>query len=146
MLSTLVYWLFELNPETPVKLRILALEAIVVALIAAPAVAHHSYAMFDAEKTVTLEGTVKQFQWTNPHSWIYLTASDASGQSGDWAIELGAPNGLARQGWAPKSLTAGMKIKAVIHPLKDGKAGGQLVSLTLPDGKQLGELPPSANP
>ena len=121
------------------KLRTLALGAVVVAMLATSAVAHHSYAMFDAGKSVTVEGTVKKFQWTNPHSWVYVSVADAAGASADWAIEMGAPGGLARQGWTPKTLTPGMKVKVQFHPLKDGGAGGQFVSVTLPDGKQLGD-------
>jgi hypothetical protein len=94
--------------------------------------------MFDAEKKVTLEGTVKEFQWTNPHSWILMTVSNAQGQPEQWAIEMGGPSGLARQGWVPKTLTPGMKVKTVIHPLRDGTAGGQFMAITLPDGTEMG--------
>ena len=96
--------------------------------------AHHSFAMFDAEKTVKLDGTVKEFQWTNPHSWILITVKNAQGADEQWAIEMGGPAGLARQGWVPKTLTPGMKVTAVIHPLKDGTRGGQFMAVTLPDG------------
>ena len=130
--------------------RALGLAAIAVSamtLSALPAVAHHSFAMFDAEKTKTLEGTVKEFQWTNPHSWILLTVDNAQGQPEQWAIEMGGPGGLARQGWVPKTLLPGMKVKAVIHPLRDGNNGGQFMAVTLPDGTQMGNLnaAPSAN-
>jgi hypothetical protein len=107
-------------------------------MYAVPALAHHSFAMFDAEKSITLDGTVKEFQWTNPHSWILMNVPDASGTPQQWAIEMGAPGGLARQGWLPKTLTPGMKISAIIHPLKDGTHGGQFMAVTLPDGKQMG--------
>lgn len=120
------------------KLKFFGLEAIVIAMVTLPAVAHHSFAMFDSTKTATVEGTVKKFQWANPHSWIYMSVPDAKGQPEDWAIELGAPNGLAKQGWTPKTLAPGMNVKVVIHPLRDGKAGGQFMSITLPDGKQMG--------
>jgi hypothetical protein len=100
---------------------------------AVPAIAHHSFAMFDAEKAIELKGTVKEFQWTNPHAWILM---DVSGKQ--WAIEMGGPGGLARQGWLPKTLTPGMAISAIIHPLKDGTNGGQFMAVTLPDGKQMG--------
>jgi len=110
-----------------------------VAIHAVPAAAHHSFAMFDAGKTVTLEGTVKEFQWTNPHSWIYLTVIDKEGNSVQWAVELGAPSGLVRQGWLPKTLTPGMDIKLIIHPLRSGDPGGQFLQVTLPDGRQLGD-------
>jgi hypothetical protein len=120
------------------KFKSLGLAGIAVAMSAFPAFAHHSFAMFDAEKKVTLDGTVKEFQWTNPHSWILLTVSNAQGQPEQWAIEMGGPSGLARQGWVPKTLTPGMKVQAVIHPLRDGTPGGQFMAVTLPDGTQLG--------
>jgi Family of unknown function (DUF6152) len=130
--------------------RSLGLAAIAVSAItlsALPAVAHHSFAMFDAEKTKTLEGTVKEFQWTNPHSWILLTVDNAQGQPEQWAIEMGGPGALARQGWVPKTLRPGMKVKTVIHPLRDGNNGGQFMAVTLPDGTLMGNptAAPSAN-
>ena len=120
------------------NLKLVSVTAVVVAAFAAPAFAHHSFAMFDAEKKVTLEGTVKEFQWTNPHSWILMTVNNAQGQAEQWAIEMGGPSGLARQGWVPKTLTPGMKVKTVIHPLRDGTAGGQFMAITLPDGTEMG--------
>jgi hypothetical protein len=120
------------------KIKAVCLAGIAVAMTALPAFAHHSFAMFDAEKKVTLEGTVKEFQWTNPHSWILMTVSNAQGQPEQWAIEMGGPSGLARQGWVPKTLTPGMKVKTVIHPLRDGTAGGQFMAITLPDGTEMG--------
>jgi len=118
--------------------KALGLAGIAFTLSAMPALAHHSFAMFDAEKKMTLDGTVKEFQLTNPHSWILLTVSDAQGKAEQWAIEMGGPSGLARQGWVPKTLTPGMKVQAVIHPLRDGTPGGQFMAVTLPDGTQLG--------
>jgi hypothetical protein len=109
-----------------------------VATSAVPAAAHHSFAMFDGEKTQVLEGTVKEFQWTNPHSWIVLTVDNAKGQPEQWAIEMGGPGRLSRQGWAATTLTPGMKVKAIIHPLRDGANGGQFMAVTLPDGTMLG--------
>jgi hypothetical protein len=108
-----------------------------IVLLAAPALAHHSFAMFDASKLVTLEGTVKEFKWTNPHAWILLTVDDGTGPA-QWAIEMNGPTGLARDGWVPKTLTPGMNVKVVIHPLVDGNNGGQYLAVTLPDGKQMG--------
>ena len=129
------------------KFRALGLAGIAVVMSAIPAFAHHSFAMFDAEKKVTLEGTVKEFQWTNPHSWILMTVDNAQGQAEQWAIELGGPAGLARQGWVPKTLRPGMKVQTVIHPLKDGSNGGQFMAITLPDGTKFGNPAgaPSAN-
>ena len=117
----------------------IGLAGIAAAMFAIPAVAHHSFAMFDAEKIMTLEGTVKEFQWTNPHAWILLNAPKTAGsESVQWAIEMNGPTGLARAGWLPKTLTPGMEVKVWIHPLRDGQAGGQFLAVTLPDGKQLG--------
>jgi len=108
-----------------------------VALAAAPAFAHHSFAMFDNTKNVTLEGTIKEFQWTNPHSWVQIVAKDASGKDVEYSIEGGSPNGLARQGWKRTSLKPGDKAVLVMHPLKDGTAGGSLVTVTV-NGVQVG--------
>ena len=94
---------------------------------AAPASAHHSFAMFDAQKTQTLEGTVKDFQWTNPHSWIQLSVKDATGKDVEWSIEAGSPNTLSRSGWRHGSLKPGDRAVLVIHPMKDGSPGGSLV-------------------
>ena len=104
---------------------------------AAPAFAHHSFAMFDSAKSVTLNGTIKEFQWTNPHSWVQVVVKDASGKDVEWAIEGGSPNGLARQGWKRTSLKAGDKAVLVIHPMKDGSNGGSLVTATV-NGVQVG--------
>src|SRR6201996_1269654 len=109
-----------------------------VSLTAAPAAfAHHSFAMFDNQKNVTLEGTVKEFQWTNPHSWIQLVVKDASGKEVEYSIEGGSPNGLSRSGWKRTSLKPGDKAIAIIHPLKDGTNGGSLVSVSV-NGVQIG--------
>ncbi len=120
------------------KLSALSLAGIAVAMFASPAFAHHSFAMFDAEKKVELDGTVKEFQWTNPHAWIMLNVAGDQGAQESWAIEMNGPSGLVRQGWKPKTLTPGMPIKLVIHPLKDGTHGGQFMAVTLPDGTQIG--------
>jgi Family of unknown function (DUF6152) len=127
------------------KFKAFGLAIVVVAMAALPAFAHHSFAMFDASKTLTVEGSVKEFHWTNPHSWIFLMVPNAEGHPEEWAIELGSPAGLVRQGWEPKTLTAGMKVKVTLRPLKDGKVGGQFLSLILPDGKQLGDPSTAGN-
>jgi hypothetical protein len=121
------------------RLSTISLAAAALAMSASAAVAHHSFAMFDAEKTIELKGTVKEFQWTNPHSWILMTVE---GQQ--WAIEMGGPAGLARQGWVPKTLTPGMPVRTLVHPLKDGTRGGQFMAIYLPDGTMKGN--PNARP
>ena len=122
-----------------VSKKMLALAGVAaVTLAAAPAFAHHSFAMFDNQKNVTLEGTVKEFQWTNPHSWIQLVVKDASGKEVEYSIEGGSPNGLSRAGWKRTSLKPGDKVSIKIHPLKSGEKGGSFMSATLPDGSTLG--------
>ncbi len=110
------------------------LPAIVIAL---PALAHHSGAMFDNDKSMTLVGTVKSFQWTNPHCWIQVLVPGDSGPV-EWSVEMGSPSLLFRGGWKPRSLHAGEKITVVIHPMRDGTSGGLFVSATDADGKPLG--------
>jgi hypothetical protein len=120
-------------------IKALGLACIAVGMYAVPVYAHHSFAMFDAEKTTTIAGTVKEFQWTNPHAWIILNVDGNGGQAAQWAIEMNGPGGLARQGWRPKTLTAGMPVALTIHPLRDGTNGGQFMSITLPDGTKMGQ-------
>jgi hypothetical protein len=118
------------------RLKALSLVGIAVAMCATTAFAHHSFAMFDSSQEVTLEGTVKEFQWINPHSWIVMMVPVAEGEPAQWAIELSSPGSLAGKGWVPKTLTPGMTISVDVHPLKDGSPGGAGTgSLTLPDGK-----------
>jgi hypothetical protein len=106
------------------------------AALAAPADAHHSFAMFDQTKTVTLKGTVTEFQWTNPHSWIEMDATGA--ETGHWSIELNSPNNLTRQGWRRSTLKPGDTVSVTINPLRNGKKGGLFNTVVLPDGRTLG--------
>lgn len=126
------------------KLAKLSLTGLAICLSGTAALAHHSFAMFDAERSIKLDGTVKEFLWTNPHTWILMTVKNAQGVEQQWAIEMGGPAGLAREGWGPKTLTPGMTVSALIHPLKDGSRGGQFMAITLPDGTQRGN--PNARP
>ena len=102
--------------------------------------AHHSPAMFDASKEITLTGTVKEFQWTSPHCWIQLlVAGDKPGAAPvEWGVEMDNPLGLSRNGWKPGSLKAGDQVVVVAHPLRDGSNGAQVVSVTK-DGKRIGK-------
>ncbi len=106
--------------------------------IAAPALAHHSFAMFDRDKNLTVAGTVTEFEWTNPHVWIHLKAADQSGKDVIWSFEMQAIAQDSSLGWRADSVKAGDKVSIDFHPLKDGSRGGQLVAATLADGKRLG--------
>ena len=98
-------------------------------IISAPATAHHSYAMFSVDKTIPVEGTVKQFMWTNPHSWIRIEVMGQNGKQQEWNVEMGSLTILVNLGWTPKTLQVGDKIKMTVHPMKSGLPGGDFVSL-----------------
>ena len=119
------------------SLRMIAMAGVAVGLLAGSALAHHSFAMFDAETTTEAQGTVKEFQWTNPHSWIEVMVTDAEGQEVQWSLELGSPGGLARDGWTPRTIVPGDEVTVRFHPKKDGTPMGQFVSIVLPDGETL---------
>lgn len=112
--------------------------ALAVAVPIGQAEAHHSFAMFDSAKKVTVTGTVRQFQWTNPHSYVQLIAKDASGKDVEWSMEMGAPMYLYARGWRPSSLKPGMKVSVTINPLRNGDPGGVVIDVTTPEGKPIG--------
>ena len=120
-------------------LRATTLAGVAVSLLAAPAFAHHSFAMFDADTTLELQATVMEFQWTNPHSWIEVMITDDQGQATHWSMEMGSPGGLARDGWRPTTIVPGDEVTVSFHPRKDGTHIGQFVSLVLPNGEKIGE-------
>jgi hypothetical protein len=102
---------------------------IATAIVAPPASAHHSYAMFDVAKKVAVEGVVKQFMWTNPHSWIRMEVVDSQGKQQEWAVEMSSLTILVARGWNPKTVQPGDKIRMTLHPMKSGLPGGDFVSL-----------------
>jgi len=114
--------------------------AVLILLVATTAAAHHSFAMFDQEKSLTLSGTVTAFEWTNPHAYIELDVPSAEGTK-HWSIEMGSPSILLQSGWKYKDLKYGDKVAVRISPLKTGKQGGLLIQATLPDGRVLGNGP-----
>ncbi len=125
----------------------LAIAAAAGLACAAPAVAHHSFAMFDMAQTKTVSGTVTDFQWTNPHSWIWLEVPTSAGAGEQWGVEGMSPNFLERRGWSKNTLKVGDKVSVAIHPVRDGGKGGSFVSITLPDGKvmsMMGAVPAGA--
>src|SRR3954471_2726848 len=105
---------------------------------------HHSFAMFDTTKQVTLVGTVTVFEWTNPHAYIELDVAGDAGATTHWTIELGSPSILQQGGWKFKDLKFGDKITAVVNPLKSGQPGALLSRITMPDGRVLGNGPGAA--
>jgi Family of unknown function (DUF6152) len=115
-------------------------------LIAGPASAHHSFAMFDYNREITLLGEVKQFNWTNPHIHILINVPDDSGKINEWDIEGATPNSIRRSsGWGRETLKPGDKISIVVRPMKDGSFGAMMVRASRPDGTVFGN-PPKPEP
>jgi hypothetical protein len=125
------------------KLRTLVVGAVCLLVAAGAAVAHHSTAMFDMQHTVAITGTVTQFDWTNPHTFIFMEVMNTTtGTSESWSVEGMSPIYLSRNGWTRHTLKPGDKIGMEVHLLKDGRKGGFCSTVTLPDGKKLANLPP----
>ncbi len=95
---------------------------------AAPASAHHSFALFDVNKTVSVEGRVSSFEWSNPHSWIKLQVANGQNATDEWLIELPSAGSLAREGWNKNYIKVGERLILRVNPLKDGRKGGSLQS------------------
>jgi hypothetical protein len=123
-----------------------AIAAMLVALAAVtakPALAHHSFTMFDQSKAVTLDGTVKDFRWTNPHVFIQLLVKSNQGNEQEWSIEMTSPEHLSRAGWRPGTLKPGDKVTLIVHPLHNNAKGGEYLSGMGPNGPLLGGPAPS---
>ncbi len=132
--------------KTASRLLLGAVAAVLLG-VSAGAFAHHSYSMFDMQTTKTLTGTVKEFEWTNPHTWLWVYVTNDKGAQEQWGIEGMSPNFLGRRGWSRNTLKAGDKISLDVHPLRNGEKGGTFLSVTLPDGKVMkmsGEAPRAA--
>ena len=112
---------------------------VAAALLAAyPAFAHHSFATFDLTRDITLVGTIKEVQFTNPHVWLQVLVPDGKGGQREWSIEAGAPGMLLRTGWKPNTLKPGDRVTVVTHPARNGTPNGSLMRVTIPDGRTLG--------
>ena len=112
-------------------------------MIAAPSLlAHHSFAMFDTAKRLTMSGVVTAFEWTNPHAYIEIDVPDEKGGAvKHWSVELGSPSILMQAGWKFSDVKVNDKITVVLNPLRSGEAGGLLVTATVRDGRVLGNGP-----
>jgi len=104
------------------------------ALLGVPAFAHHSTAMFDRDHRYWAEGTVKEWEWTNPHAWLQILAPDSTGKIVEQGFELGAPNTLIRDGFRKETFKPGDKVKVLYSPRKDGTIGGLYYCARTPGG------------
>ncbi len=134
----------------PARFGIPVLVGLAATVFSGIGAAHHSFAMFDDSKEVVLTGVVKEFQWTNPHTFVQLEVKDPNGTVVEWSIEGSSPNGLARIGWKRTSIKAGDQLAVTINPLRSGEHGGNFVQAKFPDGRILtrsaGEAPAAGAP
>jgi hypothetical protein len=119
--------------------RTVAAMAAVLLGAAVVAEAHHTYALFDSSKTLTVSGTVAKLEWTNPHTfvWVYVPSTETAGKYDLYAFENGSPNAVSKAGWSKTTVQAGDKITVDFAPLRDGRKGGHLLSVKLNDGRTL---------
>jgi len=132
---------FLARPARQRAARLWMMAAIVLGCASLPAavLAHHSYAMFDATRTLTVSGTVAKFEWANPHVyvWVYVPNAKTSGGFDLYAFENGSTNVLSRLGWSKTTLQANEKVSIEYAPLKDGRTGGHLLKVTYADGRTM---------
>ena len=111
--------------------------ALVAAALAVPALAHHSFAMFDNTRSITLHGKVALYQWTNPHAYLEIDADQPDGGTRHFTLEMTSINMMSRGGWTSRTVKRGDEVTAIVAPLRDGRPGGLLLELTLPDGRKM---------
>jgi len=109
----------------------------VLAVAGAPVLAHHSFAMYDHTRTVTLKGEVTKFQWTNPHAYLEIDVRQKDGTTKHYSIEMTSINMMTRLGWRSNMIKAGDRVSVTMAPLLNGEPSGLMLDVTLPDGKKL---------
>ena len=119
------------------------LMAIAAALVAPalPALSHHSNSAYQVDQIVTLTGTVKEWRWMNPHTWLYMTVEGADGKAQEWAVEGRPPGILGRAGWSSTILLPGERVTVHASPAKNGDPEGIIARVTKADGTVLGNAP-----
>ena len=117
------------------KFRAFALAAVAACLYGVPALAHHSFAMFDNRKVSEISGTVSDFEWINPHAWLHVRSTDANGRPITWSFEMGSVSQLVRDKWERDTVKIGEQVTVAFHPLRDGSHGGQFRLVKFPDGR-----------
>ena len=129
----------DIETTTPAALKriVVAMLGAVAFAIATTASAHHSFAVFDMSQQKTIEGTVSDFQWTNPHTWTWVDVKGDDGSVTKYGFEGMSPNFLGRRGWSKNTLKPGDHVKIVYAPLKSGEPGGTFLRATLKDGTEM---------
>ena len=118
-------------------LKQIAAAAGISVLLAIPANAHHSQVMYDGDTEIEMRGVVEEFDWANPHTWLYVTITDESGAPSQWVFESNSTGQLTRVGWSADSIKPGDEVTVIMHPLRDGTRGGTIVAVHMPDGTVL---------
>jgi len=124
---------------------VLAFAIFALLVSAQPAAAHHSGAGFDSTKVVEIKGTIKEFQFKNPHTWIQILVDDG-GKTTEWSLEWGSPNQLGRMGYRPSSFPAGAKVTVRLNPMRNGSAAGGFIAAKFDDGKTIGNWDSKVSP
>ena len=111
-----------------------------------PAAAHHSGAGFNSDKVIELKGTIKEFQFKNPHTWIQVLVEDANGKTTEWSLEWGSPNSLGRQGYRPSTFPPGAKVMVRLNPMRTGAPAGGFIAAKFADGTTIGRWDDKISP
>jgi uncharacterized protein DUF6152 len=119
------------------SILLLAVETAAMLAVPPAALAHHSFAMFDANQTLSATATVKEFQWGSPHTWLELVVLSEDKTEKPLSLELTTISGLQRNGWKPGTLKPGDRVTVTYHPMRDGTPAGQLVQAVTEDGRTL---------
>ena len=119
------------------KLRIILSLALAVSTFSSPLMAHHGGAAYDADKRVTVKGTVTDWLWSNPHCILQLDTTDDSGRVVHWVTETENPSSMIRSGWTKDSFKVGDEISILLVPQKTSGRVGRIVEVTFPDGHKL---------
>ena len=133
-----------MNSVYKLALFVLAIGAISISV--QPAAAHHSGAGFNSGAVVELKGTIKEFQFKNPHTWLQVLVPDASGKVTEWSLEWGSPNSLGRQGYRPTTFPPGAKVTVRLNPMRNGSPAGGFIAAKFEDGKVIGRWDDKVSP
>ena len=111
--------------------------ALAAATLASPALAHHSFAMFDNTRSITLHGKASAYQWTNPHAYLEVDADQPGGGTKHYTLEMTSINMMSRGGWTSRTIKAGDQVTVIVAPLRDGRPGGLVLEVILPNGRHM---------
>jgi hypothetical protein len=125
---------------------VLAMAILLVLVSAQPLAAHHSGAGFDGTRVVEIKGTIKEFQFKNPHTWIQILVDDGGGKTTEWSLEWGSPNQLGRMGYRPSTFPPGAKVTVRLNPVRNGAAAGGFIAAKFEDGTMIGQWDSKVGP